>query len=246
MLLAHNWVATTTSICCKPSFQFRQVRALNIIVCMSRIQPYLYLILLYYVSFWSFQGSLSKTYCFFGKINVHANHFWTKKGRKKRYEPSYSPRRFAYIGMRFDPERSIWKFDLRSSQMTWPDEWPRQVISHVSWCVITRQTQWYFVQGSNSILWGVINVNVSVTCDDVKWWCHMTCLGVTGLTLRLIHCRIAFEPSRVARFIKDIQKQVERFKTARICITWVVTWPWKPGHISLTNSYRNLPLADYA
>ena len=59
-----------------------------------------------------------------------------------------------------------------------------------------------------------------------------------------IHCPIAFESSRIARFIMDIEKQVERSSTENICINWVVTWPWKQGHSSTIQDHRNVPLAD--
>ena len=63
----------------------------------------------------------------FGMINVFANNynFWTKKVRGNRKSPSHSFHRDTSKHMHPDPERSIWKFDLRLDQMTWTDEWPR-------------------------------------------------------------------------------------------------------------------------
>ena len=51
--------------------------------------------------------------------------FELRKIEKQCKTPSYSSHQDASKPMHFDPERSIWKFDLSSSQMTWPDKWPR-------------------------------------------------------------------------------------------------------------------------
>ena len=39
------------------------------------------------------------------------------------------------------------------------------------------------------------------------WWRHMALSGVTGQQLHLIHCGIAFESSRIARFIMDVENK---------------------------------------
>ena len=68
--------------------------------------------------------------------------------------------------------------------------------------------------------------------------------GVTNQNLHLIHCWIAFESSRMAGFIMDVKKHVERLTTGNFCINWVVTWPSEQGHSSTIKGNRNLPLAD--
>ena len=61
----------------------------------------------------------TKNAAFLGRSSFFANYFWTKKEREKHETPSYSSRQDPSKHVNLDPERSIWKFDLRSAQ--WPD-----------------------------------------------------------------------------------------------------------------------------
>ena len=51
------------------------------------------------------------------------------------------------------------------------------------------------------------------------WWRHIHCTGVTGKHLRLIHCRILFVSSRVARFVMDVGNQVEYWQQRTFTLT---------------------------
>ena len=51
-----------------------------------------------------------------------ANNFWTNKDREKRETLPYSSRQDASKHVHLELESSIWKFDLRSGQMTWPEK----------------------------------------------------------------------------------------------------------------------------
>ena len=68
--------------------------------------------------------------------------------------------------------------------------------------------------------------------------------GFAGQQFCLIHCQIAFESWRTARFIMDVEKQVEIFTTGNTCLIWVVAWPWVQCHNSTTKDHRNSPLVD--
>ena len=105
----------------------------------------------------------------FSNSSVFANNIWIKKVRGKML------RAIAFLASRhietlhFKPERSIWKFGLRSGQMVCPDEWTKYAMLHISRCVMPRQTQCHLAHGSNSILLPVIDVNVFVACDNVTY-----------------------------------------------------------------------------
>ena len=157
---------------------------------MSITQPHP--ILLPLTTFQTFQGRLSKKR-FFNKVNVFWNNFQLKKYRENTWNiivgiPHVeTPRNNAFL----TPKGQFENLTLGQVKwMTWPDEWPRYVILHRSRCSETRQTQWHLASGYDSITWGVIDVNVSVTCDDVIYddviWPVPT--GVIGWKLCLIHC----------------------------------------------------------
>ena len=50
---------------------------------------------------------------------------------------------------------------------------------HIRWCVMKRQIQWHLAHGFNSLLCGVIDPNVFVTCDEVIYILlhHIACTG---------------------------------------------------------------------
>ena len=73
----------------------------------------------------------------------------------------------------------------------------------------------------------------------------MTWLEVTGDQLHLIHCLIAFESSRIARFFMDAEKLRECLTAGDICLNCVVTWPWEHGYSSKTKGHRSFPLVGF-
>ena len=183
----------------------------------------------------------------FGKINFFANTFITIKDREKRETPSYSSSQDASKHMHIEHERSIWKFGLTSGQMTWPCKLPRWVILHISRCVLTRQT--HTVPLHPRLYLDCVRSYWRKWFRDLRWrhtwWRHMACTGVHLPAVALDSLLYAFESSRIARCVMDVEKQLKRFTARNISIKWAVTWPWQQGNSSATKCHRSLPLGDF-
>ena len=76
----------------------------------------------------------AKNAVFFLQISTFANNFWTRWNREPCLTPSCFSRRGESKHKHVDPDSSIWKFDLRSVHMTWPDNWHWLYINR---CVLT-------------------------------------------------------------------------------------------------------------
>ena len=175
----------------------------------------------------------------FCKINDFVNNFWTKK-----IEENAKHHRISRVETRRNKciLTIICQYEhLTLGQVEWPDlmnDPGRHV--HITWCVMTRQTQWHLAHVSNSILWRVIDVNVFVACDDLIYddvlWPVRGSLAssCTWFTVELYLNRHGW-PS----FIMDVERQVERFTMGNICIYWVVTWPWEQGNSSIIKGNRH-------
>ena len=153
--------------------------------------------------------------------------------------------------MHFDPKRSVWKFDLS------PVKCHDLINDPGRSCSISGDASWQNTMTSRPWLWLYsIRSYWRKRFRDLRWR-HIPIItsydlcGFAGQQLPLIHCQIAFESSQTARFIMDIEKQVERSTTGNVCIIWVVTWHWVQGYSSTTKGqqlktkgHMNFPLAD--
>ena len=74
-------------------------------------------------------------------------------------------------------------------------------------CIMKSQTQGHIAHGFTTILSGVNDVNVFVSCDDVIY--DEVIKHIRGSTARkfLIDCRIAFGSTRVSIFIVDVENK---------------------------------------
>ena len=175
-------------------------------------------------------------------INAYGYTILSKKD-KKRETPSYSSRRDVSKHIHREHEGSIRKTGLISGEITRHYERP-------IWS--------YYKSGDAS--WQDENNATSPTasppfCEELFTqtflWPVMTSYDVYGRgggspfrQFHVIHCRIAFESSRVARFIFNVANQVRIFATGNTCLNLLTTWSWQQGHSLATKGHRNLPLAD--
>ena len=133
---------------------------------------------------------------FFGEVNVFANNFWTKTDREnaKHHRIPRSRRRDHHRAvsnhMHRDPEKSIWKFDLRSGQMTWPKfigqhqvKWPDLMNNQGRSFCISVDVSWidkYNVTRPRLYI-GSVRSYWRKRFRDLRWrhiwWRHMTCTG---------------------------------------------------------------------
>ena len=82
--------------------------------------------------------------------------------------PSCFSRRGASTHVSCDPERSLVQFDLRSRKVK-VTEWPKQVMSHIIRCALTRRTLWHLAHVCISFQSKVIERNVYWPYDVIIW-----------------------------------------------------------------------------
>ena len=143
----------------------------------------------------------------FSKINVFANSFWTEEGSKAKHHRVPRVETHRNIDMHFDPKRSIWKFDHSpvkchdlindpgrscpiSGDASWQDKY-----NDISPMALTLFLWSYWPKRFCDLRWRHIPI---ITSYDLY--------GFAGQQLRLTPCQIAFESSRTARFIMDVEK----------------------------------------
>ena len=129
-------------------------------------------------------------------------------------------------------------------QVKWPGL-TKEVVLHISRCVMTRQTQWHVTHGPNSILWWVIDVNVFVTCDDTNVMTSYDLYRGHQLAVRLIHWRILFESPRHG-YVDLPWMSKNKWKDSQQG-TFALTESWRPRkrcHSSTTKCHTNSSLTE--
>ena len=165
---------------------------------------------------------------FFKSYQLFANSFGNKKGKEKCLAPLYSSRQDASKHVYFNTGISVWRSDLRSGQMPWPDKWPSKL--YISLCIMPRPTQWHPAHGSHMTdLYSVIAIDgsVVVTCDDVI---HDDGVIWTVRRSPASRCtwyfgQISLGASPRATFIKDVEKTRGKIRNTLALPAWVVTRP---------------------
>ena len=82
-----------------------------------------------------------------------------------------------------DPKRSLGDFDLRSTKVKVTD-WPKEVMSHITGCVLMKRTLWHLSYVSSSYQSKVMEINVYWPYDVIIWP-QLTCQGVKNTKLYL-------------------------------------------------------------